>query len=287
MSGRDGKEPSARASFFHRTAPVVTSIIRGQTPGEIVKWAAASEADGAQGIAVDLERYRPEFRTLKCLRSIMEPFDLPFMFFAYRDDKFAKVQSDAARQEVLLAAAEAGAEVIDVMADLYDPHPMQLTRAPRAVEKQQRLFDEIRKRGAVPELSCHTPCAVNCEQTLEMMKTMEARGAGLVKIVTRVDTPEELAEAFLTTSVLKREMKVPFIHLVSGAFARPHRMAAATLGGSIVFAVHHYERNKEITQPTVRELLETMRLINFSADEPGIRINRAPSPYPVFVPPNL
>ena len=94
MNGRDSKESSARASFFHRPAPVVTSIIRGQTPGEILKWAAASEADGAQGIAVDLERYRPEFRTREHFRSIMAPFDLPFMFFAYRDDKFAKVQSE-------------------------------------------------------------------------------------------------------------------------------------------------------------------------------------------------
>ena len=276
-----------RPSFFDRPAPVVTSIIRGQTPAEIIKWAAASEADGAGGIAVDLERYRPEFRTEADFVQIMESFDIPFMFFAYRDDKFAKVQSDEARQEVLLAAASAGAAVIDVMADLYAPEPMQLTRDPQAVDKQKRLFDEIRKRGAMAELSCHTPCAVNCENTLEMMKTMEARGADLVKIVTRAETPEDLAEAFLTTSVLKKELKVPFIHLVSGAYARPHRIAGATLGGAIVFAVHHYEENKEITQPTITEMIEAMRLINFHSDDPGVKIHRKPSPFPVFVPPEL
>jgi 3-dehydroquinate dehydratase len=116
---------------------------------------------------------------------------------------------------------------------------------------------------------------------------MEARGADLVKIVTRAETPEDLAEAFLTTSVLKKELKVPFIHLVSGAYARPHRIAGATLGGAIVFAVHHYEENKEITQPTITEMIEAMRLINFHSDDPGVKINRKPSPFPVFVPPEL
>ena len=32
-------------------------------------------------------------------------------------------------REVLLAAAEAGASIIDVMGDLYDPSPMELTSA--------------------------------------------------------------------------------------------------------------------------------------------------------------
>ncbi len=276
-----------RPSFFDRPAPVVTSIIRGQTPAEIIKWAAASESDGAGGIAVDLERYRPEYRTEAHFRSIMDVFDIPFMFFAYRDDKFAKVQSDDARQEVLLAAASAGASVIDVMADLYAPDPMQLTFDTVAIDKQKRLFDEIRKRGAAAELSCHTPCAVNCEKTLEMMKAMESRGADLVKIVTRAESPDDLAEAFRTTSVLKAELKVPFIHLVSGTYARPHRMAGATLGGAIVFAVHHYEENKEITQPTVKEMVEAMRIIDFHSDAPGIKINRKPSPFPLFTPPAL
>ena len=276
-----------RPSFFDRSAPVVTSIIRGQTPGEIIKWAAASETDGAQGIAVDLERYRPEFRTVEDFRMIMAPFDLPFMFFAYRDDKFAKVQSDDARQEVLLAAAEAGAAVIDVMADLYDPQPMQLTYDPVAVDKQKRLFDRIRERGAAAELSCHTPCALTCEQTLEMMTAMEARGADLVKIVTKANSMDELAEAFKTSAELYRTLKVPYIHLVSGAFARPHRIAAATLGGAIVFAVHHYEKNKEITQPTIKEMVAALEMINFDCRNPGVKVNTKPSPHPVFVPPEL
>ena len=274
-----------RASFFDRKRPVITSIIRGQTPEEIVKWAAASEADGAHAIAVDLERYRPEFRTVADFRRIMEVFDLPFMFFAYRDDKFSKVQSDDARQEVLLAAAEAGAAVIDVMADLYDPQPLQLSCDPVAVDKQKRLFDRIRERGAVPELSCHTGCACSCEQTLEMMTTMEARGAGLVKIVTKVNTMEELAEAFKTSAELYRTLKVPYIHLVSGTFARPHRMAAPTLGGSIVFAVHHYEKNKDITQPTIKEMVEALKIIDFDCRNPEVKVSTAPSPHPVFVPP--
>lgn len=76
---------------------------------------------------------------------------------------------------------------------------------------------------------------------LEHLREVESRGADIVKIVTAVNTDEELAEAFRTTLMLKRELRTPFIHLCNGAYSRPHRFMGPALGVSVLFAVSHYE----------------------------------------------
>lgn len=79
---------------------------------------------------------------------------------------------------MLLAAAEAGASIIDVMGDLYDPSPMELTRNPAAVDKQKRLIDRIHGKGADVVISSHMQCPRTAEQVLEHLSEAAKRGAG-------------------------------------------------------------------------------------------------------------
>lgn len=83
-------------------------------------------------------------------------------------------------------------------------------------------------------------CARNIEEVIEHLLAVEQRASDVIKIVTTVNTPEELAEAFKTTMTLKQELKTPFIHLCNGAFSRPHHFMRPVLGTSIFFAVSHY-----------------------------------------------
>ncbi|RRJ97463.1 type I 3-dehydroquinate dehydratase [Opitutaceae bacterium TAV4] len=238
-----------KKTFLNQSRPVITSLFSGETPRELIAKAANSEFDGAGGVAIELHALRPEFRNRESLQSIIEAVKLPFMFCFYRKDAWEN-RDDDARQELLLTAADAGAAMIDVMGDLYDPSPLELTRTPAAVEKQMRLIDAIHAKGADVVISSHMACFRSTGQVIEHLKTVEARGADVVKLVQTADTEQELEEAIRTTLALRRELKVPFIHLCNGKFARPHRFFGPTLGVSIFFAVQRYESGAG-SQPTI------------------------------------
>lgn len=240
-------------SFLNKPYPVITGIMGGQTPQEFIAEARNAEFEGAQGVALNLSDLKPEFRNKEALKGVIDAVDLPFMFFFYREDKWEN-RDDDRRQEVLLAAADAGASMIDVMGDLYDPSPMEITRNQQAIDKQKRLIDTIHSKGADVVISSHMSCPRTTEQVLEHLQEVEKRGADVVKIVTTVNTADELAEAFRTTMTLKRELKTPFIHLCNGKFSRPHRFMGPALGVSILFAVAHYEPRYGMGQPSVRAM---------------------------------
>lgn len=238
-------------SFLSKPYPVITGIMGGRTPQELIAESKNSEFDGAQGIAISLADMKQEFRNAESLKDIIESVNLPMMFFFYRDEKWP---DDDQRQEFLLSAAEMGASMIDVMGDLYDPSPMEITRNSAAIDRQKRLIERIRALGAEVVISSHMSCPRTIEQVLEHMRELESRGPDVVKIVTSVNTADELAEAFRTTMALKRELKVPFIHLCNGPFSRPHRFLGPALGPAIAFGVYRYEPRYGMVQPTIRSM---------------------------------
>ncbi|HOI56817.1 MAG TPA: type I 3-dehydroquinate dehydratase [Phycisphaerae bacterium] len=255
-----------RRSFLHQPPPVVTGIMAGQTPQELIAESRNAEFDGARGIAIDLADLKPEFRNADALRGIVEAVPLPFMFFFYRNDKWG-ASGDDQRQELLLAAADAGASMIDVMGDLYDPSPMEITHNAAAIDRQRRLIDIIHARGADVVVSSHMACARTTEQVVEHLLALKSRGADVVKLVATADTDEELAEALRTTIVLKRELKMPFIHLCNGRLSRLHRFFGPALGVSIAFAVHRYEPRYAMTQPTIRAMRAVLDNLHCHLDE--------------------
>ena len=66
--------------------PVISGIMAGQTPGELIAEARGAEADGAQGITVELKDLKPEFRNCDSLKGVIDSVSLPFMFCFYRND---------------------------------------------------------------------------------------------------------------------------------------------------------------------------------------------------------
>ena len=254
-----------KKSFLNQPRPVITSLFSGQTPQELIAKAANSEFDGAAGIAIELHELKPEFRNREAIRSIIQAVNLPFMFCFYRKDQWEN-RSDEARQELLLDAADVGASMIDVMGDLYDPSPFELTRNPVAIDRQRKLIDTIHAKGVDVVLSSHASSFLNTDQVLEHLKSMESRGADVVKLVHTVDNEEELEAAIHTTFTLKREMKLPFIHLCNGKFARPHRFFAPALGISILFAVQRYDTFVG-SQPTITAIKTVLDNLHWNIND--------------------
>lgn len=253
-------------SFLNKPYPVITGIMAGQTPAELLAEARNAEFDGAQGIAISLEDLMPQYCNAESLKSVIDAVNLPYMFVFYRNAARPE-HTDDKRQELLLTAAQAGASMIDVMGDLYDPSPMEITRNPAAIDKQKRLIDRIHSNGSDVVISSHMPCSRTTEQVIEHMLALESRGPEVVKIVTTVDSEDELAEAFQTTMALKRQLKTPFIHLCNGKFSRPHRFVGPSMGTAIVFAVHRYEPRYAMAQPTIRAMKAVLDNLHWNIND--------------------
>ena len=251
-----------RGSFFDRAGTVVTALFH--IDGDMEKNLALirlSAANGAQGIALQLEDVPPEMRTADNYRKLMDAApELPFMFISYRKDQWFGNDDDA-RQKCLLLAAETGAEVIDVMGDLYSPAPFELTFDPAAVAKQKALIRAIHDRGAKTVMSSHTAQARSAEEILAHLREQSSRGADILKIVTQADTEEELTEAFRTTMLLKRALGKPFIQLCGGKYSRPHRYLGPKFGSAVAFATP--EEKPGAVQPSIRRLRTVLDTVDW------------------------
>jgi 3-dehydroquinate dehydratase len=82
-----------------------------------------------------------------------------------------------------------------------------------------------------------------------------------------VNTDDELAEVIRTTLTLKRELKIPFIHLCNGAYSRPHRFIGPAMGASIFFAVSRYEPRYGMTQPTIQAMKAVLDNLHWNINE--------------------
>ena len=74
----------------------------------------------------------------------------------------------------------------------------------------------------------------------------------MVKVAAAVNSEEELLEAFETTVALKKELKVPFIHICMGQYGKLHRFVGPMLGSSLIFCVQQYTPKGHKEQPLVR-----------------------------------
>ena len=245
--------------FFHQgTRTHVSAILGAAAPEEVICRYRAAESDGADSVALELRYLRPEFRNLETLRRSIHATSLPTMAIMYRNDCFKELVEDAPRQKLLLTAAEAGAAVIDVMGDLYSPAPDENTHDPAVIARQKELIGEIHARGALALMSSHPKRFMRADEVLAQLEDFQDRGADIVKIVTKADTPEEYLETLRGTVAAYAHLKVPFVHISNGSFGRLHRMHGLSLGVAVTFAVHEYYADTPFTQPTIRDFRQVM-----------------------------
>ena len=224
----------ARKRFPIERAPLFTAIFGDNSVAALAQQAKAANWAGADAVCVELKNIPREERNPERLRALMDATPLPTMCCLYRSDILDGADDDA-RTKTLLAALDAGAACIDVMGDLFDKSPREWTRKPSAIAKQKRLIAKIHDAGAQVIMSAHPLCFLPPEEVLAQLKDFEKRGADIVKIVQTANTEEEFLVALRATFLCRRELKKPFVHLVSGAFGNLHRMIAPSLGVVLTF----------------------------------------------------
>lgn len=256
-----------RPSFLRLQSPYLAAIIEGATPEATIGSILRCEHDGAEAFAVNLAAWERDRLTLEELSKVFHCTGRPMMPLCYRSGNLAADRiDDDARAELLLLTVEAGAAACDIMGDMYDPAPRERTRDKQAIEKQKRLIDRLHAKGAEVVMSSHAPNEfLTGEEILEHLSDFASRGADIPKIVVRADSEDEVIEAFRTTVLLKRELKVPFVHLCSGRYGRLQRYVSPSLGATLTFGM---ESAVQGPQPLVRSARGVLNELNWHMQYP-------------------
>lgn len=207
---------------------------------------------GAEAFGLQTCRLKPEYCNEDTYRRIFaETRERPVYVTNYRYGYNTETGDDVLA-EGLLTLARSGASLVDVMGDLYDRHPEELTTDPVAVDKQKKLIDQIHEAGAKVLMSSHVYHFIPAERVLEMALAQQDRGVDVVKIVTGADSMEQQIENLRITNMLKQELKVPFLFLSAGQ-SRLHRLVGPSLGSCMYLCVYEHDELSTKAQPLLAD----------------------------------
>lgn len=260
------------SKFLRADRPTVTLMLRGRTLGDILEEIALGLEEGADAFGLQLEG-RPSEVTdkagLSAIISAMKGRPAYVTDYCTTNDE-GDLLSSATH---LVHAAECGAALVDIRADMFDISPGEFTRDAAAVEKQQRLARELRARGAEVLYSSHIYkygdgkmlfTFLPYERVYAVLAGQRDRGADVAKIVTSADTEEELAANCETTLRLRRELGIPFLFLCNGAKCYRHRRLSPVLGSSMALVTESSVRGEN--QPPIDEMWGVLGSLGF----PGV-----------------
>lgn len=245
-----------KKSFLTGKEPFVTVMIQVKTAWQAKSRIQAALYGGATAIGFQLQTLEKEYRTDDYVKSIFGlTEDLPLYITNYRSDENAG-KSDEILASELLRAVDLGASLVDVMGDMFDPSPEELTTDRVAIAKQMDLIDSIHSRGGEVLMSSHVYAFRDAERVLEIARSQESRGADIVKIVTGAETQEEELKNLEMCHLLKETLKVPFLFLSSGRYNKLHRNIGPALGNCMWLCFTAYDQFTYPGPPLLHDVLK-------------------------------
>ncbi|MDF2722313.1 MAG: type 3-dehydroquinate dehydratase [Paenibacillus sp.] len=224
--------------FSKQKLPMLVTSLSDRNPDEAICTIRNAILDGTNGFMIHLQKLAPEFINEDSLRRIFNyTCDLPIYTMNYRSDA---TKTDEQRMEEQIMAVRAGANMVDIMGDMFDRAPRELTFNPEAIEKQKQAIARVHELGAEVLMSSHTSVYLTTEEVLSHARELEARGADFVKVVTRVESEEEMVDSLKTTSVVSKALNVPFLHICMGFHGKLHRAIGPMLGSCFALCVQSY-----------------------------------------------
>ncbi len=247
-----------KMTFLNHDKALLTVMVQADNPDRIEELVKKSIPEGAEAFGMQLCQMQEQYRNKETYRRIFSCTEgLPIYATNYRIAKNEGKDDETLGRE-LLELAECGATLCDMMGDYFDPTEGDLreyTTDPVAVKKQMELIDALHARGAEVIMSSHVCKFISAEQVLEIARAHQARGADICKIVVGAQTPEEQIENLRIVTLLKRELKIPFLFL-SGGECRILRRIGGELGCCMYLCVYEYDDFATPTQPLLGDLRE-------------------------------
>jgi len=242
-----------KPSFLNHEKPLYTVMVQAETPENAIRTIHRAIPEGADAFGLQTCKLKPEYRNEETYRRIFAEMEgRPSYVTNYRHGANAGVDDDGVAEGMMLAA-RAGGTLIDVMGDLYSRHPDELTDDPTAVGRQKKLIERLHEAGAEVLMSSHVLRFTPAERVLEIAHAQVERGADVVKIVTGADSMEDQVENLRIVTLLKKELKKPFLYL-SGGECRILRRVGPMLGCCMWLCVYEHDALATPSQPLLRNL---------------------------------
>ena len=250
-------------SFLGHERPLLTVMVQAETPERIKELIDLARPKGADAFGMQLCKLREEFRTPEVYRHLFDyAGDQPVYVTNYRSG-VNKGKADDAIAKEMLSIASCGKVLCDVMGDLFDPQPGELTTDPTAVQKQKEYINALHQKGAEVLMSSHVLKFTSPERVLEIARAHEERGADICKIVVGAETPDEEIENLKIIDLLRRELKIPFLFL-SGGECYLIRRIGGELGCCMYLCVVEHDEFATKAQPLLDHLATVTGLLSKS-----------------------
>ena len=263
-------------------------LIDDATPAGVLRTMKLAEYDGADAFDLELQALEPGSRTPDALRCVFDQATRP-IFTVYRrysleGSRFVYAEADEeARMRAQLDLIDIGSIGFDMELDTFDPRPPfrtdtddgkrrmfdratpphEISYEPRAVQQQRRLIEEAHRRGGQVMASSHALVRLSPDGALAIGRVAEERGADALKIVQFCASDDDVAEALMSTVVLKRELRIPFVMMAMGEYGKLVRAMSPLLGSMLVFARHDYTPGSFLDQPPVRAMRTFLSSVDF------------------------
>lgn len=242
-----------RQSFFNREKAILTTMVQADNPDRIKELIDKSIPQGAEAFGMQFEQMKSEYKTEEVYRDL----------FSYTKDKPVYVtnyrygtnegKSDEELADEILMLAEYGADLCDVMGDIFDKQPDELAVDEAAIKKQTELIDNLHSKGAKVLISSHIYKYTPAERVLEVAFEHQRRGADICKIVTGAETMEEQLENLKIINMLKEKLDIPFLFLCVGE-CKILRRIGGEIGNCMYLCVPEYDELATAAQPLLYNL---------------------------------
>ena len=246
-------------------APAIAGVIRERSVRGAIAEIKNCTIDGAD--MIDLHMSCLEATDVESLKKIISSSTLPVLALNYNntyewgDAGF----SEDARVESFLLAVEAGAAGVDLQGYTFDlpskkgfcgedkysftkGNPKEIVTDDEIIAKQCALIEKVHSMGAEVLLSCHPGIAMTAEQVVDLAHFLEKRNPDIIKIVTKAENEDDLAESIRTMLLLKKEVKTPVSYHANGKAGMLSRIINPLLGGQIAFCVDRYNEGSTMEQ---------------------------------------
>lgn len=234
--------------------PIFVLMLRSNTPEDLIKEIKSGLKSGAEGFCLSMQEMAKEYRTEEYLKPIIDAMGGRLCYITnYRRSSInTEVQSDEESAKEMLTAISCGADIIDVMGDMFLPSPDEITYDEAAVEKQKKYIAKIHEMGAAALMSSHVLKYLPPDEVLKIAKAQASRGVDIVKIVVMSDTEEQLYSNFEINAMLTREIEQPVLFLSGGECRHKHRIFGPFLSKPNLFLVGNNVEQDSL-QPRIKD----------------------------------
>lgn len=262
-------------------APAVAGVIREKTYRAAIAEIKNCMYDGADMIDLHLSCLLED--DIDTLQKIIKASPLPVLALNYNKtyEWESAGYTEEQRIQSLLRAVQAGADGIDIQGYTYHlpsksafcgedkysftkASPKEIVTDEAVISKQCALIDKVHSMGAEVLLSCHPAIPMTSEQVVDLALFLEKRNPDIIKIVTRADNEDDLAESIRAMLLLKKEVKTPISYHASGVQGALSRVVNPALGGQIAFCIDRFSESSTMEQldlKTAKQTIESLQKI--------------------------